>query len=187
MGICVLCVHQEPQWESALQKHTSFKKSTHTHVPHVQLLPGLTVSCLDATYGFYFVIQLFNFKETVNNNALPMAKLIQHQASFTGAMFLFSSFLLPRMKWDLESKKQSFFSIPVKDQLFIIGDDASRKTKCKKTEMKPKRTISDCNSWFLFHITEQDEKVLQSFIGTASTVLNDDLTLNALARWLAPL
>lgn len=53
--------------------------------------------------------------------------------------------------------------------------------------MKPKRTISDRNSWFLFHITEQDEKVLQGFIGTISTVLKDDLTLNALARCLAPL
>lgn len=58
--------------------------------------------------------------------------------------------------------------------------------KCKKTEMEPKRTISDCNSWFLFHITEQDEKVLQGFIGTASPVLKDDLTLGALARCLAP-
>lgn len=53
--------------------------------------------------------------------------------------------------------------------------------------MKPKRTISDCNSWFLFHITEQDEKVLQGFIGTAYTVLKDDLTLNVLARCLDPL
>ena len=46
--------------------------------------------------------------------------------------------------------------------------------------MKPKRTISDCNSWFLFPITEQDEKVLQGFVGTASTGVKNDLTLNAL-------
>lgn len=37
--------------------------------------------------------------------------------------------------------------------------------------MKPKRTISDCNSWFLFHITERDEKVVQDFTGMAPTVL----------------
>lgn len=59
--------------------------------------------------------------------------------------------------------------------------------KCKKTEMKPRRTISDCNSWFLFHITERDEKVVQDFAGMAPTVLQDDLTLTALARCSAPL
>lgn len=69
----------------------------------------------------------------------------------------------------------------------VIRDGASRRKKCKKTEMKPKRTISDCNSWFLFHITEQDEKVSRGFIGTAYTVLKDDLTLSALARCLDPL
>lgn len=56
----------------------------------------------------------------------------------------------------------------------------------KKTEMKPKRTISDCNSWFLFPITKQ-EKVLQGFKGAASTGLKNDLTLGAPARCLTPL
>lgn len=50
--------------------------------------------------------------------------------------------------------------------------------------MKPNRTISDCNSWSLFHITEQEEKFLQDFIGTASAVLKDDLALHPLARCL---
>lgn len=45
--------------------------------------------CLDATYGFYFAVQPPRFKETVNNNALPMAK--EHQAIFTGAVFLSST------------------------------------------------------------------------------------------------
>lgn len=58
--------------------------------------------------------------------------------------------------------------------------------KCKKTEMKPKGTISDCNSWFLFHITEQDEEVLQGLIGTASPGLQDDLSRRAPARRCAP-
>lgn len=49
--------------------------------------------------------------------------------------------------------------------------------KCKKTEMEPERTISDCNSWFLFPITERDGKVVQDFAGMAPTVLQDDLTL----------
>ena len=58
--------------------------------------------------------------------------------------------------------------------------------KCKKTERKPKGTISDCNSWFLFPITEQDEKVLRGLIGTASTGLQDDLSCRAPARCFAP-
>lgn len=77
------------------------------------------------------------------------------------------------------SKAAVGFLYTCKRLAVVIRDDASKGKKCKK-EMKPKRTISDCNSWFLFPITEQDEKVLQGFVGTASTVVKNDLTLNAL-------
>lgn len=71
---------------------------------------------------------------------------------------------------------------------FSHREDASRKKKeYAKTEMKPRRTISDCNSRFLVLITKQDEKVVQGFVGTASSVLKNDLTPSAPARCLAPL
>lgn len=51
--------------------------------------------------------------------------------------------------------------------------------KCKKIEMEPKRTISDCKSWFLFPIMAQDEKVLQGLGGTAALALQSGLSLIA--------
>lgn len=58
---------------------------------------------------------------------------------------------------------------------------AEKKVQGNRKEAKKDNFWS--NSWFLFHITEPNGKVL----GTASTALKDNLTLSALTRCLAPL